>query len=134
MLKRQQQITTFLPGGWSEREPPDPIPNSEVKLLSADGSVGFPPCESRSLPGISFKNPVRGAGRIFFCESMVRCGHRLRESGLPRAQSDANCLCSLARIPGFWIRRPTSRLRMSEVQVRFSDPMKARDPVRMSLA
>jgi hypothetical protein len=23
-------------------EPPDPIPNSEVKRLSADGSVGFP--------------------------------------------------------------------------------------------
>ena len=26
----------------SEREPPDSIPNSEVKPLSADGSVGFP--------------------------------------------------------------------------------------------
>ena len=31
-----------LPGGHSEWEPPDPIPNSEVKLLSADDSVGFP--------------------------------------------------------------------------------------------
>ena len=31
-----------LPGGYSGREPPDPIPNSEVKLPSADGSVGFP--------------------------------------------------------------------------------------------
>src|SRR4051812_29516413 len=30
-----------LPGGNSEREPPDPIPNSEVKTLCADGSV---PC------------------------------------------------------------------------------------------
>src|ERR1700733_8302514 len=28
-----------LPGGHSEREPPDPIPNSEVKTLCADGSV-----------------------------------------------------------------------------------------------
>src|SRR6202041_1847628 len=28
-----------LPGGNSEREPPDPIPNSEVKTLCADGSV-----------------------------------------------------------------------------------------------
>ena len=26
----------------SELEPPDPIPNSEVKRLSADGSVGLP--------------------------------------------------------------------------------------------
>ena len=31
-----------LPGGISKREPPDPIPNSEVKLLSADDSVGLP--------------------------------------------------------------------------------------------
>ena len=31
-----------LPGGNSEREPPDPIPNSEVKTLCADGSVGSP--------------------------------------------------------------------------------------------
>ena len=30
-----------LPGGHSEWEPPDPIPNSEVKTLSADGSVPF---------------------------------------------------------------------------------------------
>ena len=29
-------------GDHSEVEPPDPIPNSEVKLLSADGSVGSP--------------------------------------------------------------------------------------------
>ncbi len=29
-------------GGDSEREPPDTIPNSVVKTLSADDSVGFP--------------------------------------------------------------------------------------------
>ena len=34
--------TTFLLGDHSELEPPDPIPNSEVKRFSADGSVGFP--------------------------------------------------------------------------------------------
>ena len=33
---------TSLPGGNSEWEPPDPIPNSEVKTLSADDSVGSP--------------------------------------------------------------------------------------------
>ena len=31
-----------MPGGHSELVPPDPIPNSEVKPLSADGSVGSP--------------------------------------------------------------------------------------------
>ena len=30
------------PGGYSEYEPPDPISNSEVKMLCADGSVGSP--------------------------------------------------------------------------------------------
>ena len=33
---------TVLPGDLSEREPPDPISNSEVKTFSADDSVGFP--------------------------------------------------------------------------------------------
>ena len=31
-----------LPGGNSKQEPPDPISNSEVKMLSADDSVGSP--------------------------------------------------------------------------------------------
>jgi hypothetical protein len=31
----------FLPDGKSEREPPDPIPNSEVKTLCADDSVAL---------------------------------------------------------------------------------------------
>ncbi len=39
-----------LPDEISVVEPPDPIPNSEVKRNSADGSVGFP-CESRSSSG-----------------------------------------------------------------------------------
>ena len=34
----------------SERDPPDSIPNSEVKPLSADGSV-VRPCESRTSSG-----------------------------------------------------------------------------------
>lgn len=35
-------IAASLPGGHSEWGPPDPIPNSEVKLFSADDSVGLP--------------------------------------------------------------------------------------------
>ena len=37
--RRLPRVSTSLPGGNSEREPPDPIPNSEVKTLCADGSV-----------------------------------------------------------------------------------------------
>ena len=32
----------FLLGDNSDTVPPDPIPNSEVKRISGDGSVGFP--------------------------------------------------------------------------------------------
>ena len=34
--------TKNLPGGTSAVVPPDPMPNSEVKRRSADGSVGSP--------------------------------------------------------------------------------------------
>ncbi len=44
-------LETGLPGDHSEREPPDPIPNSEVKPLSADDSAAPLWCESRSSPG-----------------------------------------------------------------------------------
>ncbi len=36
-------------GGDSEEVTPVPMPNTEVKLFSADGSRGFP-CESRTPP------------------------------------------------------------------------------------
>ena len=46
-------------GGHSSLDPPDPIPNSEVKRTCADDSVDYP-CESRSPPGsLSDKPPQR---------------------------------------------------------------------------
>ena len=36
------KVTSELPDDNSVCEPPDPIPNSAVKPLSADGSVGLP--------------------------------------------------------------------------------------------
>ena len=39
-----------MSGGDGEKVTPVPIPNTEVKLLSADGSWGFSPCESRTSP------------------------------------------------------------------------------------
>jgi hypothetical protein len=36
---RKIGIPASLPGGHSELDPPVPIPNTEVKQLSADGSV-----------------------------------------------------------------------------------------------
>ena len=41
-VKDTGQSTKNLPGGTSAAVPPDPMPNSEVKRRSADGSVGSP--------------------------------------------------------------------------------------------
>jgi hypothetical protein len=48
-------------GGNGEKVTPVPIPNTEVKLLSADGSWGESPCESRTLPGFRWR--ISSAGR-----------------------------------------------------------------------
>jgi hypothetical protein len=40
-----------LSGNDGEEATPVPIPNTEVKLFSVDGSWGLSPCESRTLPG-----------------------------------------------------------------------------------
>ena len=42
-------------GGHSSEVTPDPIPNSEVKLTSADGTAGETLWESRSPPRFRFK-------------------------------------------------------------------------------
>ena len=41
----------------SEEETPDPIPNSEVKLFSAEGSAREAWCEKRSMHPLIFKKP-----------------------------------------------------------------------------
>ena len=41
-LRPQQVVINSCAGDNSKSEPPDPFPNSEVKPLSADGSVGLP--------------------------------------------------------------------------------------------
>ena len=46
--QRKEKIT--ISGGNSEGETPVPIPNTEVKPFSADGTWGETPWESRSLP------------------------------------------------------------------------------------
>ncbi len=40
--KTKQVSINSCAGDHSKSEPPDPFPNSEVKPLSADGSVGLP--------------------------------------------------------------------------------------------
>ena len=62
-------ITTVLPGGHSEWEPPDPFSNSEVKTLCADASFDFVDAKvghCQALDLMSIKNPRRATGGGFF--------------------------------------------------------------------
>jgi hypothetical protein len=43
-----------MSGNDGEEATPVPIPNTEVKLFSVDGSWGLSPCESRTLPGVFY--------------------------------------------------------------------------------
>ena len=47
-------------GGHGEEETPVPIPNTEVKLLSADGTALATGWESRSPPGFNSNPSLRG--------------------------------------------------------------------------
>ena len=48
---------TSLSDDHSEREPPDPIPNSEVKTFSADGSVVFRHVRVGHRQALNLKRP-----------------------------------------------------------------------------
>jgi hypothetical protein len=56
-----------LPSDNSGEETPVPIPNTEVKLSSADGSWGQRPCKSRSLLGNCKKKHALMKGMLLFC-------------------------------------------------------------------
>src|SRR5947208_12369559 len=56
-------VLSPLSGGFGEGETPLPIPNREVKPLSADGTWPSQARESRTPPVFSFHEPPRGAAR-----------------------------------------------------------------------
>ena len=55
-----------LPDDHSECEPPDPFPNSEVKPLSADGSVGSPHVRVGHRQVLNSKSPIVQTAVGFF--------------------------------------------------------------------
>jgi hypothetical protein len=65
-------------GGLSEREIPGPIPNPEVKPLSADGTATEGLWESRTSPDILSRRPPRSRGGLlaFHAVFAVVCGAR----------------------------------------------------------
>ena len=64
-------VNTKFPGGCSAVDTPVPIPNTEVKHCSADGTVWETAWESRSSPGLIFITSLRakqvlGSAKQFF--------------------------------------------------------------------
>ena len=61
LVERPELEKSLFSGGSSEGETPVPIPNTEVKPLSVDGTAPATGWESRSPPGIDLKKaPAMG--------------------------------------------------------------------------
>ena len=72
---RQRSADVWTPkisGGDIEEVTPDPIPNSEVKLLGADGTAGETQWESRTPPGFLQNGLCFRTGRFLFCPCRSR--------------------------------------------------------------
>ena len=63
---RHRHPKPVLPGGYREMEPPDPIPNSEVKRFIADGSVGFPHVRVGHRQALNTMKKAQPFGWAFF--------------------------------------------------------------------
>src|ERR1700722_19795709 len=73
-------------GGYSEGETPGPIPNPEVKPLSADGTAREASRESRTPPHISSGESRSPWGPAFFALRPPHPAHRTPQFLLSRAQ------------------------------------------------
>ena len=87
-----------FPGGYSEREPPDPISNSEVKTFCADGSVSVGHVRVGRCQGLKPRSPVRveRAGLLSFLASYRNAGD---PSAARRARFNGARLAEAARAP-----------------------------------
>ena len=65
LLCRTSVIYADLPGDNRALEPPDSIPNSEVKRCIADGSVGFPHVRVGHRQASKKENPEYESARGF---------------------------------------------------------------------
>ena len=86
-------LTDF--GGFGVRVTPVPIPNTEVKPDSADGTWGATPWESRTPPDFSLEPRARlGCGVLLFTRSVsvAACGWWLDSRGCSWSVADVLCI------------------------------------------
>ena len=89
-----------MSGGDGEKVTPVPIPNTEVKLLSADGSWGFPPVRvgrRRAMMHVHLGSLLRCGIRII-CKSyekfpLFRSSSVVEHSAVNRAVVGSNPTC-----------------------------------------
>ena len=66
------KLSKKFPGDYSGGATPDPIPNSEVKPSSADGTARETVWESRSSPGLNMEASDESQG-LFFMVVFLKC-------------------------------------------------------------
>jgi hypothetical protein len=69
-----------LSGGHSDAVPPDPIPNSEVKRISGDGSLGSPHARVAHCQTPHHKKRPPVTGGLFLC-LLIRDIQEIEEQG-----------------------------------------------------
>ena len=90
-FRRRRRAPNRFPGGHRSRVTPVPIPNTEVKPATADGTAWVTAWESRSLPGLF---SARGSfePRAFFLPAAQRTvARRRRRTSSPVTRDPGEC-------------------------------------------
>ncbi len=91
-------IKQNLPGGTSAVVPPDPMPNSEVKRRSADGSVGSPHVRVGNCQASNkTKGSVERLGLLFY---LLSVGERSPEEDKSAGSGFERCAATARRVAG----------------------------------
>ncbi len=104
-------VTSFLSGNDGEKVTPVPIPNTEVKLLCADGSGGTP------------------SARVGHCQAdLFRSSSVVEQSAVNRSVAGSNPACGvIRRAVRVWSKehdwKSCRRLSVSRVQIPCSPPL-----------
>src|SRR3954466_7971966 len=90
----------FTAGGYGAGDPPDPIPNSEVKTRCADGTAGATRWESTAPPANLKHRPLRSkdrSGLCCFCVPRIRVRSPEVPRDLTRRRGDAENSCRIRK-------------------------------------
>ncbi len=97
-IKNCVQSTKNLPGGTSAVVPPDPMPNSEVKRRSADGSVGSPHARvGNCQTSNKTKGSVERLGLLFY---LLFVGEYSPEEDKSAGSGFERCAATARRVAG----------------------------------